>query len=45
MMELSDSDLDIFGLENQFKNIYFKKVFTYDKERFIKKFVNQLPSN
>lgn len=45
MMELADIDLDIFGLEKQFKNLYFKKVFTYNKERFIEKFVNQLPSN
>lgn len=45
MMVLSDSDLDIFGLEKQFKNVYFKKVFTYDKERFIRKFITQLPSN
>ena len=45
MKELSDSELDIFGLEKQFKNLYFKNVFTYNKERFIEKFVNQLPSN
>lgn len=40
MEELSDSNFDIFELRKKFQNLYFKNVFTYNKERFIKKFVN-----
>lgn len=42
MGDLSKKKIDIFGLEKQFKNIYFQEVYTYDKQEFIDEFVSKL---
>ena len=42
MGDLSKKKIDIFGLEKQFKNMYFHEVYTYDKREFIEEFVSKL---
>lgn len=42
LSELSNYNMDIFELKKSFCPIYFKNVFTYDKEQFNNKFVPRL---
>ena len=42
MGSLSKINVDIFGLKKQFQKMYFKEVYTYDKEEFTKEFASKL---